>query len=236
MLPEEISRLILGGHSDRIRRLTPMTGFVLELQLDYSGLMAKGAYMGWKRDKHESRRKVGCFDFKIFRSDGPEERPMAHPTVISDATGNLQRETLESVFEGKDAGRLGLSEAESMLACEVQLAMLEQEVNWGDEGFQSWTLFPPSKGKRPRDFIMAYLRRLCDEPGYLRTVEKTRAASGTRGVLPPPRAKKWGVYLEPAGSSLRPWLEGDLLDSFKRVAEKLPDNPYYASAYAAPRG
>jgi len=235
-LPEEISRLILNGHSDRVHRLTPIEGFVLELQIDYSGLMAKGAYKGWKRDKHESRRKVGCFDFKIFRSDGPEERPMVHPAVISDAAGNLQRETLEKVFEGKDADRLGLSKVESALACEVQLAMLEQEVNWGDEGFQSWTLFPPSKGKRPRDYIMAYLRRLCDEPGYLVTVEKMRAASGTRGVLAPPKLKEWSVYLEPDGSRLRPWLDGDLLDSFRRVAESLPDNPYYASAYSVPDG
>jgi hypothetical protein len=236
LLPEEVSRLILSGHSERVRRVIPITGFVLELQLDYSGLMAKGAYKGWKRDKHESRRKVGCFDFKIFRTDGPVEKPMAHPSVISDAAGNLDREVLEKVFEGRDPYGLGLSDAGAILACEIQFAMLEQEINWGDEGFQSWTLFQPSKGKRPRDYIMAYLRRLCDEPGYLESVEKIRAASGTRGVLPPPRSKEWRVYLEHTDSRPLPWLEGDLLDSFRHVADKMPDNPYYASAYAGPGG
>ncbi len=196
MLPGEIALSILEGHANRVSRLTPTEPFVLELQLDYSGLMAKGAYNGWKRDKHVSRRKVGCFDFKIFRVDGSEEIPLVHPSVISDAADNLQIEVLEGIFEGKDPDMLGLSDAELVVAHEIQLAMLEQEVNWGDEGFQSWTLFPPSKGKRPRDYMMAYLRRLFDQPKYLESVKTMRAASGTGGVLPPPKAEEWKIYLE----------------------------------------
>ena len=156
---------------------------------------------------------------------------MVHPTVITDAAGGLSREVLERVYEGKDPMELGLSAAESLVATEVQLAMLEQEVNWGDEEFQSWTLFPPSGGRRPRDFIMAYLRRLCEEPGYLGTVEKIRAASGTRGVLPPPRRKEWKAFLEPRDGVNGPWLSGALLEEFREVAGSMPDNPYFAGAY-----
>lgn len=231
MLPDRIARIILDAHSAGTGRLEVIDGFVLEPQLEYSGLMAKGAYKSWKHEKHRSRPKVGCFDFKIFRMSGSEERPMIHPTVISDAAGNLSLETLEKVFEGNDPMELGLSPGASLVATEVQLAMLEQEINWGDEVFQSWTLFPPSGGKRPRDFIMAYLRRLSEEPGYLGTVEKIRAASGTRGVLPPPRLKEWKPFLEPRDSVNGPWLNGELLETFRKVAGSMPDNPYFAAAY-----
>jgi hypothetical protein len=234
MLPEDVARLVLEAHEAKARRLTSLDGFVLEPQLGYSGLMAKGAYKGWKRDKHRTRPKVGCFDFKILRLDGTEEKPMVHPTVISDASGVLQLETLERIFQGEDPDRLGLPGEESLVATEVQLAMLEQEVNWGDEVFQSWTLFPPSEGRRPRDYIMAYLRRLCEEPGYLEKVERMRAASGTRGVLPPPRLKEWRPFIEPRDSDARPWLNGVLMDSFRHAAESLPDNPCHAPAYSTP--
>ena len=114
-----------------------------------------------------------------------------------------------------------------VIAQEVQLEMLEQEVNWGDEIFQSWSHFLPSKGRRARDFIMAYVRRVFKEPDILERTEKIRAASGTFGTLPPPIRKEWGPYREPKGSGAKPWLRDELLRNFIEAAEAMHDNPNY---------
>ena len=50
-------------------------------------------------------------------------------------------------------------------------------------------------------------------------------------AIPAPKNSKWKTYLEPAGSKIRPWLEGDLLLRYRKAAELLPDNPYYKLAY-----
>jgi len=229
MTPADAARLILDGHIISKNTIDEIPGVRLELQLKYSGLMAKGAYRGWKRVKHVNRRKVGCFDFKIFDTD---RHPLVHPRVIAEAGRNLSREIVEKLFAGKDPFSLGLGPVKAAVCQEVQLSMLEQEVNWGDEIFQSWTLFPPSEGKRPRDFIMAYLRRIFDEPDFLPTIERKIAASGTRGVLPPPKTKtEWKDYVEPADSTLRPWLDGRLLFEYRQAAERMVDNPRYAEVY-----
>jgi len=229
MIPTDVARLILNGHIINKNAIDDVPGIRLELQLNYSGLMARGAYRGWKRAKHVNRRKVGCFDFKIFDTNG---RPLVHPRVIAEASSNLNREIVEKVFAGRDPFSMGLAPPRATVCQEVQLSMLEQEINWGDEVFQSWTFFPPSQEKRPRDFIMAYLRRIFEEPDFLPTTERKIAASGTRGVLPPPKTKaEWKDYLEPAHSTLRPWLDGRLLSEYRQAAERMADNPHYAEVY-----
>jgi hypothetical protein len=232
MQPGEVARLLLEAHFSKTRFIDVIEGFRLEMQLNYSGLMAKGAYKGWKNRKHRGRRKVGCFDFKIFHRNGDNLVPLVHPRVISICQDKLNLDMVDSVFEGKDPSILNGDRDQLKAAQAIQLTMLEQEINWGDEKFQCWTLFPPSQGKRPRDFVTAYLRRSLMEPGFLENVARMRAASGTRGVLPPPKNKKeWEPYLEPADSDENPWLHGRLLERFREAAKSMPDNPNYASAY-----
>lgn len=204
----------------------------MALQLDYSGLMAEGAYKGYRKKWNHGRRKVGCFDFKIFDTSGSEEMPLVHRKVIEDALGSLSGQLIEGIFSGEDP--FALSDDEIILKAlnEVQLTMLEQEVNWGDEDFQSKTYFLPSKSLRPRDFIMAYLRRGFQEPGFLGDTESMRAASGTWGVLRPPVDKGiWSHYLEPKDSPARPWLGEGLLARFRAVAGSMADNPNYSLVY-----
>lgn len=232
MLPEHIALRILEAHLEGLTVVPCYQRLRLEPQLNYSGLMAKGAYRGWKRAKHAGRRKVGCFDFKVIISDGDKATPLVHPRVISNASALLDLDIVESIFEGKDPSKMNLDSEEMRVAEEVQLAMLEQDINWGDEDFQCWTLFPPSEGRRPRDFIMAYLRRCLEEPDCLDGVERMTAASGSRGVLPPPRERRqWLRYIEPASSARPPWLAGQLRERFREAAAMMPDNPYYAEAY-----
>lgn len=96
------------------------------------------------------------------------------------------REQVEHVFRGENPWAVGRNRAEAVVLQEAQLAMLEQEINWGDEDFQTWSHFLPSLGLRPRDFIIAYIRREFKEPGYAVKAARRKAASGTLGVLPPP--------------------------------------------------
>ena len=232
MLPNELAEAILEGHASKNRDILMIAGIRLELQLDYSGLMAEGAYKGYRKKWNRGRRKVGCFDFKIFDTSGSEEMPLVHRRVIEDALSSLSGQLIEDIFSGEDP--LALSEDKRVRKAlnEVQLTMLEQEVNWGDEVFQSKTYFLPSKNLRSRDFIMAYLRRGFQEPGFLGDTESMRAASGTWGVLRPPVEKGvWNHYLEPKDSPARPWLDGELLTRFRAVADSMTDNPGYSLVY-----
>lgn len=227
--PEEIAELILECHVNKNRDIFNVSGFKLELQLNYTGRMAQGAYNGWKMSKHIDRPKVGCFDFKIFRLIGRTYEGVSHVNTLKKLGKNLPKLAIEKVFRGEDPRYLGLSSKGLLTVEELQLEMLEQEVNWGDEIFQSWSHFLPSKGKRPRDFIMAYVRRLFDEPGYLTNVKKIRAASGTFDTLPPPINDEWLRYLEPKKSTVGPWVTGKLLRKFKDATASMPDNPRYAN-------
>lgn len=224
MKPEEIAELILEGHRTRQKDILDVEGFRLELQLDYSGLMAKGAYKGWKEEKNRGRRKVGCFDFKIFRIDSPKEKSLEHEDVIRRVFANSSKEAIEKAYVGEDPWEVGQNLDEKMALQEAQLTMLEQEINWGDEPFQSWTHFPPSKGKMPRDYIMAYLRRIFEEPDFLERTIRMRAASGTRNVLPPPLGREWKPFREPRNSIQKPWISGELLNRFRKVSEEMLDN------------
>jgi len=232
MKPEEIAELILEGHRTRQKNVFDVQGFRLDLQLDYSGLVAKGAYNGWKLRRNHGRGKVGCFDFQIYRIDGPQEIPMNHVRIVKRAPEHLSIERIEEVFVGNDPWEVGHDRDEIIALQEIQLAMLEQEINWGDESFQSWSRFSPSERKRPRDYLMAYLRRIFKEPDSLGRIEKMKAAAGTWGVLPPPVGKKeWRNYLEPTSSNLKPWIAGKILEKFRKVSEHMPDNPYYQLTY-----
>ena len=232
MLPADIATAILEAHITHARAIQPIEGFRIELQLDYSGSMARGAYQGWRKGRQAGRKKVGCFDFKIFRAVGPSTVPLVHTRVIPEAGLKLDRKSVEGVFSGADPHSFALAPEQLTIAQEVQLAMLEQEINWGDEQFQSFTYFPPSEGRRPRDFIVAYLRRIFSEPDFLAGIERIRSASGTRGTLPRPRpGSVWNPYLEPVTSEVKPWLTGPLLQRYREAAESFTDNPHYRLVY-----
>lgn len=231
MKPEEIAEIILEGHLTNKPIIDSIPNFRLDLQLNYSGLMARGAYRQWKEIRNKDRKKVGCFDFKIFRLTSDGDLPMLHPRVIEDVGEKLNRDAVERIFRGENPLEIGLNEEVMVTLREAQLAMLEQEINWGDESFQSWSKFLPSDGKRPRDFVMAYFRRILEEPDFLQGIKRKRAASGTWNVLPPPDGREWKPYKEPIGSNIKPWLTGNLLEQFKKAAESMPENPEYAKSY-----
>jgi hypothetical protein len=231
MKPEEIASLILECHLNKTPAIEAIANFRIDIQLDYSGRMAKGAYRLWRNRRNVGRKKIGCFDFKIFRKENNEFLPMVHDRIITDVGSKVNKNSLEQVFLGKDPHELGCDKDAMVVLQEAQLTMLEQEINWGDECFQSWSRFLPSKGKRPRDFVMAYFRRIYSEPDFLKGIYRQRAPSGTFNTLPPPYGKEWKPYQEPDKTDAMPWLTGELLECFRKVANTMPDNPEYAKSY-----
>ena len=167
MLPNGVAEANLLAHLRGEPSILVYEGIRVDVQHNYEGLMAKGAYRQYKHEWNKGRRKVGCFDFKIFDVSSSEPVPLVHTRTLGDAFSSADPELVEAVFMGKDPESLSNEAVATKALCEIQLAMLEQEVNWGDEFFQSKTYFLPSKGLRARDFIMAYLRRGYAEPGLL---------------------------------------------------------------------
>jgi len=230
MRPEQIAELILDAHISENESIEVIDGFRLEPQLGYSGLMAKGAYEKWKiKNRKQGRSKVGCFDFKIFKlSPDNDEVPVVHTRVINEVREHTNLAQLERIINGEDPHHIADNNNEYLILREAQLSMLEQEINWGDEVFQTWSNFLPSKGKRPRDFITAYLRRVFHEPDFIDNMEIGRAASGTFGVITkPPLGPQWAPFREQRGSTNLPWLHGQLLTRFRDIAENMDDNPNY---------
>lgn len=156
---------------------------------------------------------------------------MTHPRIIVDIGEKADKDIIEAIFMGEDPSKLSQNKEIKTTLQEAQLAMLEQEINWGDELFQSWSKFLPSQGKRPRDYVMAYFRRIFEEPDFLKNIKRKRAASGTWNILPPPDGKEWKLYREPKNSNSYPWLTGTLLERFKTTAKSMPDNPEYKKTY-----
>ncbi|MFC1513466.1 hypothetical protein ACFL5P_00480 [candidate division KSB1 bacterium] len=226
MKPQEIAKLILDGHNNRTDNICNIPSFRLELQLNYVGLMAKGAYRNWKIDKNRGRPKVGCFDFKIFRIQDESEKPIDHISIVRNVTNLNNADYIEQIFNGENPSSIKCSASEQILLREMQLAMLEQEINWGNECFQCWTRFP----ERPRDFLTAYLRRYYTSPFDL-TEHTMRAASGTFRTLRPPIKAEWKPYLIPKCSDKTSWLDNQLMQDYIDIAQGMPDNPFYSSTY-----
>lgn len=228
MKATDAAKLLLEAHSKCVSIVDIVGGCQIRPMLRYSGIMARTAYDGWKKYKNKGRLRVGCMDFKIYFLEGDQPRPLLHPALIERVKNRVTLESAERVFAGDDPLSLSCADDVVSTLCTLQLAMLEQEVNWGDEDFQTWTHFSPRRGLRPRDFITAYVRRVYSEPDFLRGIESITAASGTQGTLPPPLdTKVWGRYLEPSTSSNSPWLSGSLLDEYRMYVNSLPNNPAY---------
>jgi len=138
------------------------TGVSLVPQLDYSGKMARDAYRRNRYFMNKGKTHAGLLDFKIIDSG----TRMEHEQLIIKALSLLDRRTARSVHAGNDPSRMGLEGIARLdMACTIQAAFVEQEVNWGEEVFQSRTFYGRTEGVRdgrlsssaPRDYLMTYL-------------------------------------------------------------------------------
>jgi len=132
-------------------------------QIDYSGKMARDAYRGWRWFKHRERLYAGIFDFKIMIG----EEGMEHEKLMHEVVSTLPIEAVRKVHSGEDPMEInGLNSTQRNVASHIQAGFIEQELNWGEEPFQSWTYFGDSTKKdellrsaAPRDYLMVYIEK-----------------------------------------------------------------------------
>lgn len=137
-------------------------------QLSYTGKMARTAYRYYRKTKNANRLYCGILDFKIT-SNGRDTEHVKD--MISPAALNLSQEIVRIIHDGHDPlGIAGLDTKQKEIACCLQAAFAEQELNWGKEDFQLWTRFgDPSSNDNilglsaPRDFLSVFIERCYNE-------------------------------------------------------------------------
>ena len=147
------------------RNLNPIVlsnGVSLLPQLDYSGKMARDAYRRNRYFMNKHKTHAGLLDFKIIDSG----TRMEHELLILKALSLLDKQIVRTIHAGNDPDEMGLDEVEKLdMASTIQAAFVEQEVNWGEEVFQSRTFYGRKEGVKderlsssaPRDYLMTYL-------------------------------------------------------------------------------
>jgi hypothetical protein len=137
-------------------------------QLNYTGKMARKAYSGYRKGKNAGRLYCGILDFKIVfdNQDTEHEKHMIGPTIH-----NLTQDITRRIHDGDDPLKFTqLTTEQKDIACCLQAAFVEQEVNWGIENFQLWTRFGDPQSiddllrlSAPRDFLSVFLERCYTE-------------------------------------------------------------------------
>lgn len=137
-------------------------------QLSYKGKMARTAYRYYRQTKNAGRLYCGILDLKIVLNgkDTEHEKDMIGPTVL-----NLSQEIVRKIHDGQDPLSFsGLDIKQKEIACCLQAAFAEQELNWGKENFQLWTRFGDPKSiddilgrSAPRDFLSVFIERCYNE-------------------------------------------------------------------------
>jgi hypothetical protein len=120
-------------------------GFVY--QRNYQGLMASKI--------NEMRPKRGLFDFKIHFS---QLLNTTHYQVFNEIINQSKIDNCKKIWDGRNFPDSITSDYnEQLVLHKLMLMMFEQEVNWGDEQFQAFSAFSPSKGGEPRDMLMGFI-------------------------------------------------------------------------------
>lgn len=162
--PESLIGQILSHHNEEnSNEIIVGPDVVIKPQLNYNGLVARKAFVKGFKYLNKGRTHAGLLDFKIFYLS----KPVVHtPDVIKPAL-NLPLSAIREIYHGCDPLSLNdLSDEQNGIACCLQSAFVEQEINWGEEIFQQRTYFGRQDMKElilrnavPRDFLMVYLER-----------------------------------------------------------------------------
>ncbi len=243
----EMIEKIIEAHEEGVEEIDVCDSLVLEPQLDYTGKMARDAFRGKRKKKHKDRRYAGIIDFKVFI----EGEGMEHEKLISSSVRELPLSAIREVHHGKDPeGLEGLSKRQEEVAQWLQAGFVEQELNWGEEPFQSKTYFGRSSAKdellrrsAPRDFQTVFIEKCYDEYGssdetriydilerYLRRSKETKNL-----VIWPPM--DWNTrkiksdfrdFMPPNlyGEETDKWVE-PYVDRIKELCEEKGPNPHH---------
>ena len=238
---------ILEAHENDIEEIKVCDSLVLEPQLDYSGKMARDAFRGRRKNKHKGKIYAGILDFKILI----ENEGMEHEKLISSAVKELPSEAIRGIHDGMAPEDIqGLTERQKEVASWLQAGFIEQELNWGEEPFQSRTYFgKPSanddllRRSAPRDFQTVFIEKCYDEykshdeeqigkilQKYLKRTKETKNL-----VIWPPLdwstrkiRKDFRDFMPPElyGHDTDKWVEPHL-ERIKELCEYKGKNPYH---------
>lgn len=251
---DDLIEAILLAHENHVGVPIVSCGEVtLHPMRSYSGTAATDAFGLWMRGFNKGRKYAGLFDFTIhFRGNGISHKP----DVIRPAVCSLPLEAVRKVHEGLDPASIGgLNSNQVGLACCIQAAFAEQEVNWGEEIFQQRTYFGRVdmtdrrlKESAPRDYLMVYIERCAHEakkPGSipedvvkkLAKLVKTGKRSknvrlpikkGAKNPKDRPIEPAFGPFLPSVicGKPIPKWIDSHLQHARKIVAAS-PESQYY---------
>ena len=226
----------------------------LEPMLNYSGKMARKAYQGYRKSWHATRKYCGILDFRIIDPTGK----MEHSQLLSRSLGKIPIDSLRRVYDGEDPFKLGLSDVQLGLMCDIQCSFAEQEINWGIHDFQLRTHFGYPEMREthlsnavPRDFFMLFFERCMSEIDSGASIEESlRRISDPRYrasfvaskmvLMPPIKGSGNGRKIDPefrpflrseALGGASPWVE-PFLGRISDLCEDRGASPYWERAHS----
>lgn len=252
MKPDEFINIVLKAHENNDNSPIDLGGdLVIQPMPNYTGKMAREAFYGGMRYLNKGRKYAGLFDFKIiFRG-----KPVSHkPDIIMPAVTHLPIHAVRCIHQGVDPVSIkGLDNQQIALACCIQAAFAEQEINWGEEVFQQRTYFGRVDMEQqilcesaPRDFQMVFIERCVEESrksgrspkdivDEIAILVKT-VKSGKNVMLPLTKAKQHKKQVLPdfephmprvlCGRPIEKWINPHRADAI-RIAKKFIENPFY---------
>jgi len=256
MRGQELVIAVLEAHRTG-KPIQPYRDVVIEPLTGYRGSIAVTGYRHWRAVSHVNRPRVGLFDVKVTVRGEPIEHERS---VIVPVVAQLPPAKAEAVFRGESLEEIRGGKNQRLLMAVLQAAMVEQEVNWGNEPFQCKTFFAPptrkARGKRivtsrPRDLLMGYIRKCYSIRGnrkWSRKVEseirsflsscREHRAGRSAALMPQMKGEhlhpEWESFHEdPSGEAL-PWLWGDVLEEFRAYAVSAPANPRWRGPTQGP--
>ena len=138
MKAEEIIDKIIFHHENKNpKSIRIHDNLHLEPMLNYSGKMARNAYLDYGYKWNQNRRFCGILDFRIMDETGK----MEHGELLARSLGLVSLDIMRDVYDGKDPFKMNLTEKQLSVVCDIQASMIEQEVNWGTNEFQKKNSF-----------------------------------------------------------------------------------------------
>lgn len=125
--------------------------------VSYNGLVAKTAYTKNHSSQEQDISQAGLFDFKIT-TDGV---PPTHIQILKAmVNNNLTKQDIEFVYNEGDPTKYDNPKRKILKL--IQLLFLEQELNYGSNGYGNEKFQLPSVHKLPRNFFMKFLWKISD--------------------------------------------------------------------------
>ena len=253
MKPDDFIGLVIKAHEDGTKDTIDL-GYDLQLEPkpNFSGKMAREAFLYGMQYLNIGRKYAGLLDFKIsFR----KKTVLHKPDIILPAVTDLPIDAIRYMHQGLDPIEIdNLTDDQIALLCCIQATFAEQEINWGEEIFQQRTYFGRNdmeqqilKQSTPRDYQMVYIERCAaevsksgkkskeDVDDIAKLVKTAKSGQNVRLPIIKKKPKRKSI-IEPefnpflptviCGKPIKKWIEPHIPRVLKIVDER-NENPFY---------